>query len=341
MITKELFGNHEGKDVFLYKLDNENGLSVEIITFGGVIKNIYYKGLDLVLGRDSLEEYLDNDGYLGALIGRNSNRIQNAEFELGGKVYKLFPNDKGVSNLHGGKIGYDSRVWDSEAVDGKEPALILTLHSPDGEEGFPGNADIKVTYTVTTENSLKIHYEAVCDADTVMNMTNHAYFNLNGHNSGVTDNHTLTLDSDFYTPNTEKCLPYGEILSVEGTVFDLRKPVRLGDVFESDNEQIKMFKGFDHNFCLNGRGFRKVSELCGDKSGIKMETYTDLPGIQVYCGNFLKPERVCKGGAIYDSHHAICLETQVFPNAMALPHFPSPILRKGEKYDTVTEYKFI
>lgn len=340
MITKDFWGTHDGKEVYLYTLDNECGLSVQITNLGGTIKSIFYKNTDVVLGRDSLEEYLDNDGYIGALIGRNSNRIKNSEFELNGKTYKLYPNDE-ENNLHGGKIGYDSRVWDSETVDLAEPALILTLHSPDGEEGFPGNADIKVTYTVTKENSLKLHYEAFCDEDTVMNLTNHAYFNLNGHDSGVIDNQTIMVDASFYTPNTDECMPYGEILSVDGTVFDLREPKRFADIFADKHEQIKMFGGFDHNFCLNGRGFRKVSELYGDKTGIKMETYTDLPGIQVYCSNSLKNDRICKGGVIYDIHHAVCLETQVFPNATSLPHFPSPFLKKGEKYDTVTEYKFI
>ncbi len=225
--------------------------------------------------------------------------------------------------------------------DTAEPALILTLHSPDGEEGFPGNADIKVTYTVTKENSLKIHYEATCDQDTIMNLTNHAYFNLNGHESGAIDNHTLCMDSSFYTPNTDECMPYGEILAVDGTAFDFRTPTPLGAAFASECEQIKMFDGIDHNFCLNGRGFRKVATLCGDKTGIVMETYTDLPAVQIYTGNNLKGDRVCKNGATYNMHGAICLETQVFPNAMTLSHFPSPILKKGEKYDTVTEYKFI
>lgn len=340
MITKELLGKHNNKEIFLYTLDNEQSFSVQILNLGGIIKSIFYKNTDVVLGRPSLEEYTDNEDYYGALIGRNSNRIKASEFSLNSKTYKLYAND-GINNLHGGKVGFDSRVWDSTTEDLPEPALILTLHSPDGEEGFPGNAEIKVTYTVTKENSLKIHYEASCDADTVMNLTNHAYFNLNGHDSGTIDNHTITLSCDYYTPNTEACIPNGEILSVDGTPFDLRTPKKFADVFASDDEQIKMFDGFDHNFCLNGIGFRKVAELCGDKTGIKMETYTDRPGIQIYSGNCIKNKRTCKNGAIYDIHHAVCLETQVFPGGTDFSHFPSPFLKKGEKYDTLTEYKFI
>ncbi len=339
MIKKESFGKLNDKDVFLYTLDNGCGLSAEITNYGGIIKSLVFNGTDVVLGRDNLEEYLQNDGYYGALIGRNSNRIANAEFELNGKKYELYKND-GNNNLHSGKIGFDAKVWDAEMFDDAEPSLVLTLHSPDGEEGFPGNADIKVTYTLTKENSIKIHYEGKCDEDTIMNLTNHSYFNLNGHDSGVIDGHTICLDCSFYTPNNDECMPTGEVIKVDGTAFDLRTPAKFGDVFNSNDEQVKMFGGFDHNFCLNGRGFRKIATLMGDKTGIEMETYTDQPGVQIYSGNMIIEDRVCKEGIIYKKHNAVCLETQVFPNAMANPHFPSPILKKDDKYDTITEYKF-
>lgn len=339
MIKKELFGKLNDVDVFVYTLDNGCGLSAELINYGGIIKNLVFKDTDMVLGRDTLDEYLQNDGYYGALIGRNSNRIAAAEFDLNGKKYELYKND-GNNNLHGGKNGFNAKVWDAEMIDESEPSLVLTLKSPDGEEGFPGNADIKVTYTLTNDNSIKIHYEGECDSDTVMNLTNHSYFNLNGHDSGVIDGHTIWLDCDFYTPNNDECMPTGEILRVDGTAFDLRTPVKFADIFSAPDEQVKMFGGFDHNFCLNGRGFRKVASLKGDKTGIEMETYTDQPGVQIYSGNMIIEDRVCKGGAIYKIHNAVCLETQVFPNAMKNSHFPSPVLKKGEKYDTVTEYKF-
>lgn len=340
MITKEHFGTLDGKEVSLYTLDNGSGLVAKISDCGGIITNLVANGTDVVLGRDTLEDYLTNSGYYGALIGRNSNRIANSEFDLNGKKYSLYANN-GKNNLHGGKIGFDKKVWAAETIDGDEPSLILTLTSPDGDEGFPGNAEVKVTYTVTSENSIRLHYEAECDADTVMNLTNHTYFNLNGHDSGTIDGHTIELDSSFYTPNNDECMPTGEILSVDGTIFDLRKPVKFADIFASDDEQVKMFDGFDHNFCLNGRGFRKISTLKGDATGISMDTYTDLPGVQIYSGNSIVEDVVCKGSNLYKIHQAVCLETQFFPNSLAHTHFPSPILKKGEKYDTITEYKFI
>lgn len=339
MINKELFGKLNNEDAYIFTLDNEKGLSAKITNYGGIIVSLIYNGVDVVLGRDTLEEYFNNTGYYGAAIGRNSNRIKNAEFTLNNKKYSLYKNNNG-NNLHGGKTGFDSRLWDFETANSDEPALILSLKSPDGEEGFPGNAEIKITYTLTNENSIRIHYEATCDNDTIMNLTNHSYFNLNGHNSGTTDGHTISLNADFYTPNSSECMPYGEILAVDNTAFDLRKPVKLSEVYTSNDEQIKMFGGFNHNFCLSGKGFRKIGELIGDKTGIAMETYTDLSGVQIYSGNSIEQGRVCKDGAVYDIHHAVCLETQTFPNAINFSHFPSPVLKKGEKYDTVTEYKF-
>lgn len=339
MIKKELFGTLPEGEVYCYTLDNGKDLSAEIISYGGIIKNLYFKGCDVVLGRDTLEEYLDNSGCYGALIGRNSNRIRNAEFILNGKKYILAKNNNG-HNLHGGNIGFNKKIWHAEECDGAEPSIILTLESPDGEEGFPGNAKIKVTYTLTKENSIKIHYEAECDKDTVMNLTNHSYFNLNGHDSGTVDNHTIEIKSSFHTPNTDACMPYGEILKSEGTPFDLTTPVLLKEGFESGYKQIEMFGGYDHNFVLDGIGFRKFATVTGDKTGYAMDCYTDLPGVQLYTGNCIDEERVCKGGNKYAIHQGLCLETQFFPNALELTHFPSPILRAGEKYDTVTEYKF-
>ncbi len=338
-ITKVKLTNLDHKEIFLFTLNNENGLTAEILNYGGIIKSLIYKGIDVVLGRDNREDYFDNDGYFGANIGRNSNRIENSEFKLSGEIYKLFNND-GRNNLHGGKCGFDKKVWNAKHVDSDEPTLILELHSPDMEEGFPGNADIKVTYTLTKDNSLKIHYEGKCDKDTVLNLTNHSYFNLNGHSSGTVDNHTLWLDSNFYTPNTSECLPYGEVLSVKNTPFDFTSSKPLKESFNSKDEQITSFNGIDHNFALNGTGFRLVGELKGDISGIVMKTYTDRPAVQVYTGNVINEETICKGGNLYTKHGAICLETQTFPNSLKYSHFPTAILKCGEKFDSVTEYKF-
>lgn len=339
-VVREKIADFNQKEIYEYVLDNGNGLSAHILNYGGIIKRLNYHGIDVVLGRDTFEEYLDNDGYFGAVIGRNSNRIENSEFELNGKVYKLYSND-GRNNLHGGKNGFDKKVWDAETIDGEEPSLILSTVTPNGEEGFPGEVKVKVTYTLSADNSLRIHYEGESDADTILNMTNHSYFNLNGNSSGSIDNHTLWVDSDFYTPNTEECMPYGEILSVKGTPFDFKTNETLGEKFKSTHPQITMFGGFDHNMVLNGIGYRKVACLKGDKSDISMEVYTDRSGMQIYTGNMLDENRVCKDDAVYTKHSGLCLETQAFPNNMKYPHFPNGILRKNEKYDTVTVYKFI
>ncbi len=339
MIKKQLFGTINNQDVFIYTLDNGNGLKAEILSYGGIIKSLAYNGIDVVLGRDTLNDYLNNEGYFGALIGRNANRIEGAAFSLNGKNYTLAKND-GNNNLHGGNKGFDSKIWDCEELDMQEPQLTLHLISPDGEEGFPGTAEIQVTYTLTQENSLKIHYEAACDQDTVLNLTNHTYFNLNGHESGSVENHSMQINASFYTPNTPECFPNGEILSVEGTAFDLRAPKKLKNGFESKHPQIMLFDGYDHNFVLDGCGYRLAAIAIGDKTGICMETYTDQPGVQLYTGNGINAATTCKQGCKYAPHHAFCLETQVFPNALKFAHFPSSICPAGIKYDTCTEYKF-
>lgn len=339
-INKKKFGEYNSSTIYSFILNNQNGLSAEILNYGGIIRALVYKDVDVVLGYDTLEEYLNNEGYFGALIGRNSNRIENSEFELNGKIYKLFAND-GRNNLHGGKEGFDKKIWDAEMIDSEEPSLILSTVSSDGEEGFPGNVKVRVTYTLTNDNSLKIHYVGESDADTVLNMTNHTYFNLNGHKSGEIYNHLLWLNSSFYTPNSDECIPTGEVLSVKNTPFDFSTEDSVGIRFKSNHEQIKMFGGFDHNFALNGRGYRKIGKVCGDKTGMAMKIYTDQSGVQVYSGNVIKNGCVGKDEAVYGKHHGVCFETQTFPNNLKFSHFPEAILRKGEKYDTVTTYKFI
>lgn len=339
-ITKSKFGKCNGADVYEYTLENGKGLKARILSLGGIIRTLEYKGVDVVLGRDSAEEYERNSGYFGAVIGRNSNRIAGAKFTLGGKTYTLNANN-GANNIHGGLYGFDKKIWEATESDGDEPSLVLSTVSPDGEEGFPGNAQIRVTYTVTSKNSLRIHYVAVSDADTVMNLTNHSYFNLNGHDRGTIEGHTLWLDADFYTPNSNDCIPTGEVLSVSGTPFDFSTPETIGERLAMAHPQTELFKGFDHNFALNGTGYRKVGVLKGDKSGIAMEVYTDRPAVQIYTANGMDNTRVCKGGALYSPHGAICLETQAFPDNLRRSHFPSAVLKKGEIFSTVTEYLFI
>lgn len=343
-ISKTDFGTRKnGENVYCYKLDNGKGLAAEILSLGGIVKNIYVERpdgekVDIVLGRNSLEEYENNEGYLGASVGRHANRIAKSEFELNGQIYHVGANENGNS-LHGGFIGFDKKVWDVEEHDGEEPSIVLSLVSPDGDEGFPGTLKVQVIYTLTKYNSFNIHYIAESDKDTICNLTNHSYFNLNGHASGTVRNQVLQMNASFFTPNTDECMPTGEVWSVEGTPFDFREPKSIGQDIDSDYEQNKMFGGYDHNMIIEGRGFRTFASAVGLETGIVMEVKSDLPAVQLYTANCLE-EGNYKNGAKYGKHCGFCLETQYFPNSMAHSHYPNPILRKGEKFDSVTEYIF-
>ena len=339
-IKKQFICKHHGKNVYSFILDNNAGLSAEIFNYGGIIKKLVYKGVDVCLGFDDFEDYLNNTEYFGAIIGRNANRIENAQFTLNNKTYKL-SNNFGCDNHHGGYEGFNNKVWKAKICDNAEPELCLSLTSPDGDEGFPGNVDVKVTYTLTQSNSLKIEYYAVCDADTVLNLTNHTYFNLNGHNSGNISNHKLWLNSDYYTPNSDLGLPNGEIKSVKGTPFDFTLLGMTKINLASDFEQIKKFGGYDHNFVLNGFGFKKAGEVKADKTGITMQIYTDTCGMQIYTANEIEGNIFGKEKAVYAKHSGVCFETQCFPNNLNIAHFPKGIIKKGEKHYSITEYKFI
>ncbi len=333
------FGVSDGRDVHLIALENNN-LKAEFLTYGGIIRSLEYKGIDVVLGRDTLEEYIDNDGYLGALIGRNSNRIAEGRYTLNGTEYNLYINN-GTASLHGGKVGFNAKVWNYEIADESEPKLKLSLFSPDMEENYPGNLKVEVTYTLKCDNSLEISYYAACDKDTIVNMTNHSYFNLNGHASGNIYGHKVMLNCDFYTPNCADCFPNGEILSVKDTPFDFTSEKTFNDALHSDHEQIVIVGGgIDHNFIINGKGMRKFCEATGDKTCIKLEGFTDNIGVQIYTSNFLDGSRPGKDGYAYEKHAGFCLETQGFPNAINYPHFPSPVLKQGQEYKTKTIFKF-
>ncbi|MCD8390360.1 MAG: galactose mutarotase [Firmicutes bacterium] len=343
-IVKTEYGKAGDKTVYCYTLDNGGGLSAEIINYGGIIKNLYFNDkngvkTDVVLGRDTLDDYFKNDGYLGALIGRHANRIAGGKFTIDGREYNAGINENGNS-LHGGNVGFDKKVWDAEeSGTDAEPSLVLSLLSPDGEEGFPGNLKVRVTYTLTADNALKIEYSAVSDKDTVVNLTNHSYFNLAGYNSGTLKSQTLYINSSFYTPNDSACMPTGEVLSVEGTAFDFREAKELTPNLDAPDAQVQMFGGFDHNFVIDGEGYRLAARAeCAD-NGIVMETRTNQPSMQLYTSNGL-PEGEYKNGSHCGVHSAFCLETQCFPNAMKYRHYPNPLLRAGEEYKTVTEYKF-
>lgn len=345
-IKKESFGfMPDGKEVFLYTLDNGKNLKAEIISYGGIVRSLYVKNnrgeyTDVVLGRDTLEEYLENDGCFGALIGRYANRIYRGTFSIDGKEYKVGIND-GKNSLHGGIKGFNKYVWDVKEVDDEHnPSIELSLTSPDGDEGFPGTLRVKAAYTLSDKNGLVINYRAVSDKDTIVNLTNHSYFNLNGIGGENIYNLNMKMNCGFYTPNTDECLPYGEVLSVKGTPFDFTDGKKAGEDINSDYPQLKMFGGYDHNFVIDGMGFRKAAVVSSDKTGIVMEVYTDKPGVQLYTGNCIQEGRICKNGLTYKKHDALCLETQHFPNSTSYSHFPSPILRAGEEYNFTTEYRF-
>lgn len=346
-ITKTLFDRTpDGKEVYSYVLDNNKNLRAEILNYGGIIKSLWVKKangeyVDVVLGSDTLDGYLNNTGYYGAAIGRVANRIYKSKFFIDNTEYNVTPNSN-ENSLHGGKIGYDSYIWDvTEKGSDDEPSLEMYIVSPDGDEGYPGTLKIIMTYTLTENNGLLIHYEAVSDKDTIVNLTNHSYFNLNGLNSGNIHNHYMQMNCDFFTPNTDECMPYGEILSVKDTPFDFTSGKLIGDGINGDHKQIQMFCGYDHNFVIRGTGFRKACVVSSDETGIAMEVYTDKPGVQLYTGNSIVEGEISKNGKTFRPHDALCLETQYFPNSITYPHYPSPILRAGKKYDFKTEYKFI
>lgn len=328
----------------MYTFENKNGMVMEVTDFGATLYSLIVPDkdenpIDVVLGYDSTEEYMGPSGTgFGATIGRNGNRIGKAEFTLNGKTYQLDKNNNG-NNLHSGLDYYHYRMWTVKET--TENSITLSLHSPDGDQGFPGNFGVDVTYTLTDDNELKIDYNGVSDADTVINMTNHSYFNLNGHASGNILEHELWVDADAFTATDDKLIPTGEIRLVEGSPMDFRVKKLVGRDIDADYDALNYAGGYDHNWCLNNNGeFKKVIEISSDLSGITMEVYTDLPGVQIYAGNFLVSEPG-KSGATYKKRQGICFETQHYPDAINHDNFPSPIVKKGEVYKTTTVYKFV
>ncbi len=327
----------------IYTIENKNGMVMEVSDFGATLYALTVpdktgKLIDVVLGFDSPEEYMASTTGFGATVGRNANRIGNAAFTLSGKKYELAKNN-GINNLHSGPDYYHCRMWEVKEV--TDNSITLSLHSPDGDQGYPGAVTVDVTYTLTEDNGVCIDYYGVPDEDTVLNMTNHSYFNLNGHDFGNILGHELWLDADAFTPTDKRLIPTGEICPVEGTPMDFRVRKPVGKEIDANYEPLAFAGGYDHNWCLNGSGsFRKVAELYADVSGLTMKVYTDLPGIQIYAGNFLK-EEVGKQGVIYRRRQGICFETQYYPDAVNHSNFPSPICKQGEAYRTRTIYKFI
>lgn len=342
-ITKKPFGKlSTGEEASLFRLTNSLGAYVEITDFGGAIRSIAVpdkNGVlgDVALGYDGVSGYENQDKFIGALIGRHGNRIEDACFKIGRRKYVLAKND-GRNSLHGGIKGFDKKLW-SAKPDGE--ALVLEYFSPDGEEGFPGNLKVTVRYTFDDDCALKIDYSAVSDADTVCNLTNHCYFNLDGEASGSIEGHSLKINATHFTVGNAECLPTGYIAKVEGTPLDFTDFHVIGERINSKHEQIVFAGGYDHNFCPDGEGFRLMAVLRAEKSGRFMEVYSDLPGIQFYSGNSLNGrEPLGKGDRVISRRDGLCLETQFYPNSMRFDNFEKPILRKGEKYHHVTVYRF-
>ena len=342
MKTRPFGVNHKGENATLYTFENKNGMVMAVTDFGATLHSLLVPTeqglLDVVLGYDEPAGYEGPAGtFFGATVGRNANRICKGTFTLGGKTYSLAINN-GPNNLHSGLDFWSFRVWQVKEVG--ENSITFGLHSPDGDQGYPGAMDISVTYTLTEDNAVRIHYYGIPQAETLINLTNHSYFNLNGHDSGDILNHTVWLDADCFTRADETSIPTGEILSVENTPMDFRTPKAVGRDIEEQYEALVFGNGYDHNWCLNNGGrFAKIATLEADKTSLVMDVYTDLPGVQIYTGNFIQDEPG-KNGTVYCRRAGICFETQFYPDSVNHPNFPSPIFKAGEIYETTTEFRF-
>lgn len=338
----------DGNDVHKITLTNESGASVSLITYGAAVARICVPDkhgifADVCLGYDDVAGYENAGGYLGAVIGRYGNRIGGGHLNVGGKTYQLNRNE-GENTLHGGLVGFDKKVWDYETQEGdRENRIIFSLASPDGDEHFPGNLSVRVTYTWNDDCELSLHYYAVSDQPTVINLTNHAYFNLAGHASGSILDHVIQIQADRFTVVNAQSIPTGELRGVEGTPFDLRSPtpIREGMAQVQTDEQLRFTGGYDHNFVVGAEGdLHKVCELNEQGSGRVMEVFTDMPGIQFYSGNMLEVTFPAKDQARYGRNDGLCLETQFFPDTPNHPEFPQCTYDAGQPFQRTTVYKF-
>jgi len=339
-------GEQDGKKVELFTLKNANGMVAQITNFGGRVVTLWAadkngKFEDVVLGYPTFKAYQEaSESYFGTLIGRYGNRIGNAQFILNDSLYKLAANN-GPNSLHGGIKGYNDVVWD--AVQNDESTLFLSYLSPDGEEGFPGNLQVNVTYELTNDNELKVEYKATTDKSTPVNLTQHSYFNLKGAGNGDILDHVLQINAAFYTPADSTLIPTGELAPVDGTPLDFRTPVAIGARINEDHPQLKTGKGYDHNWVLatpSDTALTFAARVSEPASGRTMEVYTNEPGVQFYCGNFMTGKEVGKNNKVYPFRGGFCLETQHFPDSPNKPQFPSVILNPGQEYYSVCVYKF-
>lgn len=334
------FGYYHGYRCYLVTLKNKNGYSASFTNYGAAVQSLCVPDSsanfdDVVLGYDTLEEYVKGDSCFGAAVGRVANRIGGARFKLGGSEYRLFANDNG-NTLHGGEFGFHRRVWTLEQMrDGEEPYVVFGYISPDGEEHFPGTLSVKIRYTLL-KNGLRIEYTAVSDADTVVNLTNHSYFNLKGAGKGNVKEHVVQINAKQYTPVDEHLIPTGVLAYTTGTAFDFSVPKRIGE----DMDNGKLPNGYDHNFVLGDNMQKRVAAtVLEHESGRMMTVTTDMPAVQMYIGIGLNDENG-KGGRVYPKYGGLCLETQFSPDTPNKPQFPSCVLREGEEFRSFTEYAF-
>lgn len=338
IIDKKPYGvMPDGTQIYEITMTGAGGLSVSLINYGGTITKILFSGKDVALGYDRLEDYVEDKISIGVTVGRFANRIDKGKFTLGGSVYNVGCNEPGRGHLHGGKIGFQKRVFD--ICDTSENGVIIHYHSPDGEMGYPAALDTYVTFFVTDDNALEIKYKATSDADTVLNLTNHTFFNLDGYDGEDVLDTELYINSDSILPVDEMLIPTGEELDITGTPFDFRTPKTIRQDIGKEHEQLKVCGGYDHNYCLSKSGEVRhaITAYC-KSSGITMDCYTDRPGVQLYTGNFLESKKG-KGGAMR-KYQGFCLETQTYPNSPNEPLFPTPVLKRGETFQSTTIYKF-
>ena len=343
-VTKTLFDTMpDGREVYLYTIENNNGVSAGIITRGATLQSFNCPDRDgnmgdIIMGFDKVADHIKSGTYTGNVIGQYANRLCGGKFTVNGTEYQVTQNEKGKTCLHGGGE-YNSALWKAIIID--DCAVELSYDSPDEKEGFTGNVKITVVYSLNDHNELEINYEAVSDKDTILNFTNHAYFNLGTIANGDVLDHELMLNCDYFTPTDADSIPTGEIRSVEGTAFDFRTPKKIGKDIKADDEQLIMCRGYDHNFCVNGEigKLRTVAKVTDAKSGRKLEVMSDLPGVQLYTGNFIDGTETGKGGIVLNQHYGFCLETQFYPDTPNQPNFPQCTFKAGEKFRSTTIFK--
>lgn len=347
VLSPKAFQNSlDGKSTNLFILKNKNGVEAAFTNYGARIIGLKMPDqngvqTDVIVGFSGIDQYIQSsEPYFGATIGRYGNRIAKGKFNLDGTTYSL-PINNGLNSLHGGKKGFQAVIWDASQTN--EQMIEFSYLSEDMEEGYPGNLKVKVVYTLTDDNELRISYEATTDKKTVVNLTNHAFFNLNGEGSGTILNHMLQINADFYTPVDTTLIPIGKHEPVAGTPFDFRTKTAIGQRITKENLQLKNGKGYDHNYVLTdvkNNEMHMAASVEGDRSGIIMEIFTNEPGLQFYSGNFMKSKNTFKGGSKDDFRTAFCLETQHFPDSPNQPSFPSTVLNPGDLYNTSSVYKF-